>query len=140
MRVLGLLQERDRRAREHEGAANVHVLHEVVLLLGQVERTGKVDDARVVHDDVDAAELGSGRLDGTRNVGIFAHVAVNRQRPAAGLANGRRRGVNGALKLRVRRVRLRKNRNVCPVGRCAKRDREADAAAAAAHEDGLSCQ
>ncbi len=138
VRVLGILQDRDGRAAEHERAADVDVLHEVVLLRLQVERAREVDDARVVDDDVDAAELALGLEDGLGDVVVVAHVAHDRQCPAARGADQLGRGMHRALELGVRGVGLREQGDVRAVPRRAQGDREADTAAPARHQDGLA--
>ena len=138
VRVLGILQDRDSRPREHERPADVDVLHQVVLLRLQVERAREVDDARVVDDDVDAAELALGLQDRLGHVVVVAHVADDRQRVAArgaDLLGGR---VDRSLELRVRGVGLREQGDVRAVPRRAQGDGEADAAAAAGHQNRLA--
>jgi hypothetical protein len=75
--------------RQHERAADVDVLHEVVLLRGELERAGQVDHRRVVDDDVDAAELALGLQHRLGDVVVVAHVADDRQRAAGRLDLGR---------------------------------------------------
>lgn len=62
---------------------------------------------------------------------VVAHIAHDRQRLTAGLADPLGGGVDGALELGMGRIGLRQQRDVRAVARGAKRDREADAAAAA---------
>ncbi len=127
-----------RRAAEHEGPAHVDVLHQVVLLRLKVERAREVDDARVVDDDVDPAELALGLEHRLGHVIVVAHVADDRKRLPAGGADLLGGGVDGALELGVRGVGLGEQRDVRAVARSAQCDGEADAAAAARHEDGLA--
>src|ERR671910_637934 len=67
VRVVGLAQVRQARARDHERPAGVDLLHEVEALHLEVAHRGEVDGAGVVHDEVDAAKavhgLGDGCLD-----------------------------------------------------------------------------
>jgi|WetSurMetagenome_2_1015567.scaffolds.fasta_scaffold53707_3 hypothetical protein len=42
---------------EEEGAAQIHVPHAIPIRLGQIEHRLGLDDAGVVHQDVDAVEL-----------------------------------------------------------------------------------
>ena len=102
--------------------------------VSSIER--EVDRARVVDADVDAAEA-LGRLrDGVRDGVGVAHVADDRQRLPAGRLDLLGGGVDRAGQLRVGLGGLGQQRHVGAVAGRAQRDREADAAAAAGHEQG----
>ena len=69
---------------------------------------------------------------------LFADVALQRQRAAAGGFDFGRGGVDGAGQLRIGHRGLRRDRDVGAVARRAQRDRQADAARGAGDEQGLA--
>ena len=122
----------------HERSARVDLVHQIEPLHVRVGRARELDRACIVHDDVDAAEAGCGLLDRTCDLRFLADVTGNRECFAASLLDLFGGRVNGALKLRVRLVSFRRDRNVCTVARGAERDRETDAARRAGDKEGLS--
>jgi hypothetical protein len=64
VRVRGLQQVRHARLGAGEGAARVDLVHEVVALHRRLEGAGEADGARVVDENVDAAERRDRLLDG----------------------------------------------------------------------------
>ena len=106
MRVAGLTQNRNRGARQHEGSAHVDVLHQVVLLRGNVCRTRQINNARVVHDDVNGTKLAACFQHGVRDVIVVAHVADDRQGVAARGSDGLGGRVDRAFEGGVRGVSL----------------------------------
>ena len=126
--VRGRDQVRDAGARRDERPPRVDPHHQVEALRGRLQRAGEADRARVVDEDVDAAEARDGRRDRRLDGRLVAQVAGDRQRLPAGGLDGARRVVDGAGELRVRRVGLADERDVGAVPRRAHRDREADAA------------
>ena len=101
-------------------------------------RIGQADGAGVVDADIDAAEFGDGLLDRRDHLRLVADVAQHRQRLAAGGADFLRRGVDGALELRMRLRGLGRDRDIGAVTRGAQRDRQPDAAAGAGDEQRLA--
>jgi hypothetical protein len=129
---------RDARLRHEERAARVDVLHEVVALHRQLLGAGDGDRARVVDDDVDAAEPLDRLRDGARHRLLVADVAHDRQGLAARRLDRLGSGVDRALELGVRLGGLGDQRDVRAIAGGALRDREADAAARAGDEHGLA--
>ncbi len=127
-------------AREHECAAHIHILHEIVLLLGKVKRRRKVNHTGVIDDDIDATELRNSLFDSARNIFIVAHVSVNRQRLPTCCADRLGRGVNRAFKLGVGSVGLRNQCDICAICCCTQCDRKADSTTATTHQNSLTCQ
>ena len=106
--------------------------------IGVASGAGQADRARVVDEDVDAAERCDGRGDRGLHRGLVADVAGDRQRLAAGLLDLRGRGVDRSRQLRIRRGGLGRDRDVGAVARGAHGDREPDAARAAGDEQRLA--
>ena len=88
--------------------------------------------------DVDAAELRDGRVDGRVHARLVADVADDRQRMTAGRLDFRRGGVDRSGKLRMRLGRLGRDDDIGAVARRAHGDGEPDAARAAADEQRLA--
>jgi hypothetical protein len=101
-------------------------------------RVGQADGAGIVDADVDAAEFGDRLVDRRHYLGLFADVAQDRQRLAAGAADFVGGGVDSALEFRVRLGGLGGNRDIGAVPRGAQRNREPDSAAAAGYEQCLA--
>ena len=138
--VVGLAQVLERGLGEDEGAPRIDLLHQVEALHLELRHRREVDRRGVVDDDVDAAEaLGGLRDRGGDLVGV-ANVADDRQRRATHLLDLLRGGVDGPRELRMGLGRLRDQRDVGAVGGDPLRDREADAAAPAGHDDGATLE
>jgi DNA-binding CsgD family transcriptional regulator len=101
---------------------------------------GQVDRRGVVDADVDPAEPPDRLRDGLRDLRLVADVTDDRQRTAARLLDLPGRRVHRALELRMRLGRLGDQRDVGAVARRPYRDRQADATAGAADEQGLALQ
>src|ERR1700731_3690290 len=103
-----------------------------------VDHRRDLDRARVVYDDIDAAEPGSRLDERILHHRFVADVDHDRQGPAAGALDFFGGGIDGAEKLRVRFGGLCGDRNVGAVAGGAKRDRKPDAARSAGDEQCLS--
>ncbi len=116
------------RLRGEKGALEVHAEHEVVVLLGDVEKRLADLDAGVVDEDVEATEGGDGGGDQALGLRRHADVGAEHDRLPAQLARSapRRR----ALVLLAVVV----HRHVGALAREAQGDRLPDAARAAGHE------
>src|SRR5262249_54953615 len=134
------LQVRDAGPADHERAAGVDRLHQVVALDLQRLGAGQVDRRGVVDAYVDPAEPLGGLRDGGRDLGLVADVADYRQRLAACRLDLRGRGVYRPLQPGMRLGRLGDQRDVGAVPRRPDRDRQADATAAAGDEQGLALE
>jgi hypothetical protein len=75
---------RDHPARDDPRALEVDVEHRVPRLLGELVRQAVAADARVVEEDVDAAEALDRGVDGSRNLSVVADVGHRREALAAG--------------------------------------------------------
>jgi hypothetical protein len=140
VRVRRSLQVRDAGPADHERAAGVDRLHQVIALDLQRLGAGQVDRRGVVDAHVDPAEPLDGLRDGPLHLGLVADVADHRQRVAAcgfELLGG---GVHRPLELGVRFGRLGDQRDVGAVPRRPQRDGQADATAATRDEQGLARQ
>ena len=120
---------RDAGLSAQEGAARIDALHQIVALDRRLERAGQIDGARVVDEDIDAAEGLDGPGDRVIDLGLLADVDLERQRLAAGRLDLLGRAVNGAGQLGMRLDGLGGDRDVGAVARGAQRDGQADAAA-----------
>ena len=133
------LQIRDARLRAHERAAHVDAEHQVEALHRRLERARQRDRARVVDQDVDAAEMLGAVFFAASATAFSSRMSTcigSALPPAASIS--RRRGVDRAGQLRMRLIALRGDRDVGAVARGAQCDREADAARRAGDEQGLA--
>ena len=71
----------------HERSASIEVVHQIVLLHGQIFRSGDADGAGIVDEDVQTAEFCGSRLNGLCDVLLAEDVALNGQCFAAGFLN-----------------------------------------------------
>src|SRR5262249_42962605 len=131
-------QVRDAGPADHERAAGVDRLHQVIALDLQRLGAGQVDRRGVVDAYIDPAEPLDGLRDGPLDLGLVADVADYRQRAAARRLDLRGRGAHRALQPGVRLSRLGDQRDVGAAPRRPERDRQADATAAAGDEQGLA--
>ena len=138
--VLRSLQVRDAGAADHERAAGVDLLHQVIALYRQRLGAGQVDRRGVVDADVDSPETLDRLRDGPHDLRLVADVTDDRQRTAARLLDLPCRRVHRSLELGMRLGRLGDQRDVGAVARRPYRDRQADATAGAGDEQGLALQ
>ena len=122
MRVLGFHQLRDALLRDQEGAARVDLVHQVVALHRRGQRAGEADGAGIVHQDVDAAELGHGLGHRLVDALFVADVAGQRQGLAAGLLDFLGGGEDRAGQTWIGLHGLGRDGNVGAVARGAERD------------------
>ncbi len=140
MRVLGLEQVRDACLRAGECAAGVDLMHQVEALEGRLERARELDGARVVDQNVDAAEGSHALCDGSLDLVLAAHVHDAGESLAARLLHLLGRRVDRPRELGVWLGSLRSNDDVRAIGSRAQRDGFSDAATGPGDEKGLSLQ
>ena len=96
MRIGRLLQVRQAAAGYQEGAAGIHLMHQVKTLHRRIGGTGQPDRAGVVDHDINAAEMFRCLCSGSDHLILFANIHLQRQCMTASRLNSRSRGVDGA--------------------------------------------
>ncbi len=140
MGVARFPQGRQRELGQQEGAADVDVLHKVIAFHVNRVSAGEVYRRGVVDHDVDSAKAFDGGGNCRGNVAVVADVPHERQRLAAGcfqLFGGRE---DRSLQLGVGFSGLGHDDDIGAVTGRAGGDCQADAAAAAGHQDGAALQ
>ncbi len=99
---------------------------------------GERDGARIIHHDVDAAEMRRSAFDRLPDGVFLTDVNRKRERLPAGRLDLGCGGVNGAGQLGMRRLGLRCDRDVGAVARGAQRHRKSDSARRAGDEERLA--
>jgi hypothetical protein len=140
VRVRRPLQVRDAGPADHERAAGVDGLHQVVAPDLQRLGAGQVDGRGVVDAHVDPAEHLGGLRDRAHDLGLVADVADDRQRAPARRLDLLGSRVHRPVQLGVRLGGLGDQRDVGTVPRRPDRDRQADAAVPAGNEQGLALE
>src|ERR1019366_481485 len=133
-------QMRNAGARYQERAAAIDLMHQIVALGVGLQRRREADGTGVVDTDVDAAEFGDGARDCPLDLLLEADIALERERPAAGLAYLLGGGMDGAGELRMRRAGLGGDGHIGAVARGTQCDRQADAARGAGDEQRFARQ
>src|SRR5438445_1079880 len=110
-----------------ERALQVDVQHRIPVFFLHAEQQAVPRDARIVHQDVDAAELGDHPVGHRRDVGPFGHVRLDDQR-AASLRRHRLRRLLGAGYIEVH------HRHIRPVPRQGLGDRAPNPLGSARHD------
>src|SRR5262249_35223130 len=105
---------RDARLRTGERSARVDLVHEIEPLHRRRERTGQADRARIVDQDIDAAERLDRTGDRAGDLILEANIAGQGQRLSPGRLDLLRSRKDGARKLRMRLRRLGRDRDIGP--------------------------
>src|SRR5438128_2643314 len=140
MWIGGASEMRQARLRTHEGAAGVHLVHQIEPLHRGIARVRQADRRRVVDQDIDAAECVDCARHGTLDVGLVPDVDGDWQRASARPFNLFRGRVNRAGQLGMWRLGFRRDDNPRAIARRPERNRLPDAAAGACNEERLSCE
>jgi hypothetical protein len=114
--------------RNHEGAAGVDLLHQIVPPHIGCRDGGQLDRAGVVHDDIDATEFIRGFIERSLHARFVTYVNRNWQCSSTGLRDLGGGGMNGTFQLWMRFDRLGGDDDVGAIGRCSQRDRKTDSA------------
>ena len=121
--------------RHQERAAAIDLVHQIVALGVGLQGRREADGAGVVDTDIDAAKFVDRPGYRRFNLLLETNVALERQRPAAGVAYLFGRGVNRSRQLWVWRCGLGGDGNVGAVACGTQRDRQPDATRGAGDEE-----
>jgi hypothetical protein len=131
-------QVRQTGLRTHEGAAGVHLMHQVEPLDRRVPRARQADGGGVVDEDVDSAERLDGPGHGLLDVRLVPDVDGDRERTPTCPFDIFRGALNRTRQLRMRRGGLCSDDDLRAIARGPQRDGLPDAAAGAGDEDGFA--
>ena len=140
MRVLRLQQIGHGQFRDHERAARVDGMHQVVALHVGGLRIGQRYRAGIVDDNVDAAEFLRRGLQRLPDLGLFADIDEQRQGLAAQSLDVLRGGIDRAGQFGVRLGGFGGHRDIGPVARGTQGNGKANAARGTCNEQGLAFQ
>ena len=140
MRILGHEQIGCSELGHHERAARIDLVHEIEALHICCLAIGQRDRARIVDDDVDAAEMLRGFIQSAAHGRLVAHIDSDRQRIAARLLDVFGGGVDRAGQLGIDLCGLGSDRDIRAVARCAQADRQTNAARRAGNEQRFSLE